>query len=86
MYAVIGSIDCFGKVKISFSQKISIERINSSFINSSNTEIGILPYVDWNTNDLLNLTKFTLRWTTTKLAEYELEIQLEFEEPDSISR
>ena len=34
-------------------------------INSSNTEIRILPYNDPMTGELVNLTKYNLNWTTT---------------------
>ena len=46
MNAKIGPIDCFGKVKIYFSEKIVISGINMSDLNSSNTEIRIIPFVD----------------------------------------
>ena len=59
-------------MKIPFSEKISIEGIKLSDINSSNTEIRIIPYLDPNTNDFINSTKYNLNWTTTKLTEYEL--------------
>ncbi len=58
----------------------------ASDINSSNTEIRLIPYRDFSSRELLNLTKYDFTWTKTKLTEYELEIQLNFTEPDSISR
>ena len=67
---------------IPFSEKISIIGIKSSDINSSNTEVEILPYIDPSTGDFLDLSKYNLTWNATKLTEEELEIQLDFEEPD----
>ena len=46
----------------------------------------MIPYRDPSSGELVNLTKYDFTWTTTKLTEYELEIQLNFTEPDSISR
>ena len=46
----------------------------------------MIPYRDQSSGELLNLTKYNFTWSTTKLTEYELEIQLNFTEPDSISR
>ncbi len=46
----------------------------------------MIPYHDSSSGELVNLTKYDFTWTTTKLTEYELEIQLNFTEPDSISR
>ena len=69
-------------MRIPFSEKISIIGINSSYINSSNTEIKILPYIDQDTVDLLDLSKYNLTWNATQLTEDELEIQLDFLEPD----
>ena len=64
--------NCYGKVRITFNQRISIEGIKSSDINSSNTDIRILPYINPTTHDFLNFSKYNLTWTTTKLTEYEL--------------
>jgi hypothetical protein len=61
-------------VRIPFSEKISIKGINASDINSSNTEIKILPYVDSSTGDFLDLTNYNLTWNATQLTEDELEI------------
>jgi hypothetical protein len=69
-------------LRIPFSEKISIKGIKSSDINSSNTEVKILPYIYQNTGDLVDLSKYSLTWNVTKLTEEELEIQLDFEEPD----
>ena len=69
-------------MRIPFSEKISIIGIKSSDINSSNTEVEILPYIDPSTGDFLDLSKYNLTWNATKLTEEELEIQLDFEEPD----
>ena len=46
----------------------------------------MIPYRDPSSGELVNLTKYDFTWTTTKLTDYELEIQLNFTEPDSISR
>ena len=46
----------------------------------------MIPYVDKSSDDLVNLTKFNLTWTATKLTEKELEIQLNFSEPEFISK
>jgi hypothetical protein len=73
-------------VRILFGEKISIKGIKSSDINSSNTEVEILPYINQITGNFLNLSKYNLTWNTTQLTEKELEIQIDFEEPDSISR
>ena len=42
----ISRLDCFGKLRIPFSDKISTKGINFSDINSSNTDIRIIPYND----------------------------------------
>ncbi len=60
--------------------------MNKSDINSSNTDIRILPYYDLSTGKYVDLSKYNLTWNSTKLTEEELEIQLDFENPDSISR
>jgi hypothetical protein len=73
-------------VRIPFSEKISIEGIKSSDINSSNTEVKIVPYIDPSSGDLVDLSKYNLTWNVTQLTEEELEIQLDFLDPDSISR
>jgi hypothetical protein len=52
-------------MRIPFSEKISIIGIKSSDINSSNTEIKILPYIDASTDDLVDLRKYNLTWNTT---------------------
>ena len=57
--------DFFGKMKIAFSERISIKGINISHINSSNTDIRILPYIDPNSHEIVNLTKYNLTWKTT---------------------
>ena len=72
-------------MRISFSEKILATGIKLSDINSSNTDIRIIPYRDPSSGELLNLTKYNFTWNTTGLTEYELEIQLNFTEPDSIS-
>ena len=82
----ISRLDCFGKLRIPFSDKISTKGINFSDINSSNTDIRIIPYNDPSTQQAVNITKYNLTWITTQLTEQELEIQLDFEDPDSISR
>ena len=46
----------------------------------------MIPYRDPSSGELENLKKYDFTWTTTKLTEYELEIQLNITEPDSISR
>ena len=74
--------DSYGRMRIPFSEKISIKGIKSSDINSSNTEVKILPYIDTITGDFVDLIKYCLTWHATKLTEEELEIQLDFEEPD----
>jgi hypothetical protein len=61
-------------MKIPFSEKISIKGIKSSDINSSNTEMKILPYIDPSTGDLVDLSEYNLTWHTTLLTEEELEI------------
>ena len=70
--------NCYGKVRITFNQRISIEGVNTLDINSSNTDIRILPYNDLSTGNLVDLNKYNLTWNTTKLTEQEIEIQLEF--------
>jgi hypothetical protein len=55
-------------------------------INSSNTEVKILPYINPSTGDLVDLSKYYLTWNVTQLTEEELEIQVDFLDPDSISR
>ncbi len=65
-----------------FSERISIIGIKSSDINSSNTEVKILPHYDPSTSDLEDLSKYNLIWNVTQLTEEEIEIQLDFEEPD----
>ena len=65
-------------MRITFNQRISIEGVNISDINSSNTDIRILPYNDLSTGNLVDLSKYNLTWNTTKLTEQEIEIQLEF--------
>ena len=57
-----------------------------SDINSSNTDIRILPYIDSNIGKVFDFKNYNLSWNTTRLTEYELEIQLYFENPDLISR
>jgi hypothetical protein len=74
--------DCYGKLRIRFSQRILIKGINKSDINSSNTEIKILPYHDKRNGEFLNLSNYNLTWNTTNLTEEELEILLDFENPD----
>jgi hypothetical protein len=61
-------------MKITFSEKISIIGIESSDINSSNTEVRILPYIDPSIGDLIDLSKYNLTWNATQLTEDELEI------------
>ena len=73
-------------MKIPFSERISIQGLNISDINSSNTEIKILPYIDPSTENIVDLSKYNLTWNATKFTEQEIEIQLEFENPDQISR
>ena len=82
MSAKIVRPDCFGKVKILFSDKISTKEIRFSDINSSNTDIRIIPYNDPSSGEHVNLTDYNFTWTTIKLTEYELDIQLNFTEPD----
>ena len=57
--------DSYGRMRIPFNEKISIIGIKSSDINSSNTEIKILPYIDASTDDLVDLSKYKLTWNTT---------------------
>ena len=54
MSAKILRVDCFGKVKIPFSQKIMTKGIKLSDINSSNTDIRIIPYNDSSTGKFVN--------------------------------
>jgi hypothetical protein len=61
-------------MRIPFSEKISIKGIKSSDINSFNTEIKILPYIDPSTGGLVGLSNYNLTWQTTQLTEDELEI------------
>ena len=72
MNAIISQIDCFGKVKITFSNKISIYGIKFLDINSSNTDIRIIPFVKPEFHEVVNLTKYNMTWNTTKLTEYVL--------------
>ena len=58
MRANINRLDTFGKVKISYTQILSIVGIKASDINSSNTDIRIIPYYDPNSGEILNLTKY----------------------------
>ena len=48
--------------------------------------MSIIPYHDPSSSELVNLTTYNFTWTTTKLTEYELEIQLNFTEPKYISK
>ena len=57
--------DFFGKMKIAFSERISIKGINISHINSSNTDIRIIPFKDQTTSEIINLTKYNLTWNVT---------------------
>lgn len=45
-----------------FNDTIQTEGINISHINSSNTEIKILPKIDEFSDRLINLTKYNLTW------------------------
>ena len=82
MSAKIYRPDSYGRVRIPFSEKISIKGIKSSDINSSNTDVKIFPYIDPSIGDLVDLSKYNLTWNATQLTEDELEIQLDFLEPD----
>ena len=42
--------------------------------------------MDTITGDFVDIIKYCLTWHATKLTEEELEIQLDFLDPDSISR
>ena len=68
-----------------FNDSLSIKGITVNNINSSNTDIKIIPYSDQITREFINYTKYNLTWTATKLTQFELEIQLNFNEPESIS-
>ncbi len=61
-------------MRIPFSEKISLKGIKSLDINSSNTEIRILPYIYPSTDDLVDLSKYNLTWHVTQLTDEELEI------------
>ena len=74
MSAKILRVDCFGKVKIPFSQKIMTKGIKLSDINSSNTDIRIIPYNDSSTGKFVNQSNFNLSWNATQITEQELEI------------
>ena len=66
--------DCFGKVRIPFSDKISTKDIKLSDINSYNTDIRIIPFCNPISDEDVNLTKYDLTWNATQLTEQELEI------------
>lgn len=75
-----------GNVKISFSKRLTLSGIHTYYTNTSNTQFSIIPYRDPSSTYFLNSTKYNFTWTTTKLTEYFLEIQVNFTEPDWISK
>ena len=75
-----------GNMDIIFNDTLFLEGITYSDINSSNTEIIIIPYIEPNSNELINLTKFNLTWESTALTSNKLSIQLNFSESGAISK
>ena len=62
MTARVVSPSITGKMDILFNDTLSYEALNYSDINSSNTEIKILPYIVPGSTEVINLTKFNLTW------------------------
>ena len=50
-----------------YNDTIQIEGINISHINSSNTEIKIIPFSDKFSVKLINMTKYNLTWYVKSL-------------------
>ena len=51
-----------GNMDIIFNDTLSQEGLTYSDINSSNTDIQILPYIEPGSNEVINKTKFNLTW------------------------
>ena len=65
-----------------FNDTLDLEGIVPSYINSTNTNIKILPYQDPNSNQTLNLTKYELTWETTQLTKNRWKVKMNFSEPN----
>ena len=72
-------------MELLFNENIHTEGINISNINSSNTEIKIIPYKDPLSEKLLNLTKYNLTWFVKSLKDRKMKIKLNLSDPDAIS-
>ena len=72
-------------MELLFNETIETKGINISHINSSNTEIKIIPYNDPFSDKPLNLTKYKLTWYVKSLKDRIMVIQLNFSDPEAIS-
>ena len=68
-----------------FNETIYTIGINISHINSSNTEIKIIPYIDPVSEELINMSKYKLSWYVNSLQNRRMKILLNFSEPNEIS-
>ena len=64
-----------------FNDTLNLEGIEPSYINSTNTDIKILPYQDPNSNQTLNLTNYELTWETTELTKNRWKVKMNFSLP-----
>ena len=72
-------------MEIEYNDTLYTEGIKISDFNYSNVDIEFLPYIDPTIDHVINLTKYTFTWNTTKFTRNKLAIKLNFSEPDSIS-
>ncbi len=63
-----------GEMDIIFNDTLFLEGITYSDINSSNTEIVILPYIELGSSLVTNLSKFNLTWESIALTKNKLSI------------
>jgi hypothetical protein len=84
--SAIISTSCYGQVEILFNDSIDIYKFELSQINSSNTDIMIIPYYNPILRADINYTQYNFTWNTTSITSYKLTIQLYFSEPDAVSK
>ena len=72
-------------MELVFNQNINTEAINISQINSSNTEIKIIPFIDPVSEKFFNLSKYDLTWYVKSLEINRMKILLNFSDPNAIS-
>ena len=60
--ARIKSINAFGDLEIEFNETLSVVGFNLSNFNASNTDIKLLPFINQNSNQKINLTNYAFTW------------------------